>query len=304
MDKTGSATFAEVNTSTLNASLRLRFTDLPLQPGDFHVNDPTNSTAFREIRFKDCQFRGGYLYLSPNTATNFTYDVLNNLFERVAIQIYPYALGGAFQARNNLLFGGSLSLIPTNQGMNYAFYDNLFDKTGISLGGATNVVHNFNAYLTNFDRLTPTTSSTNDVVLTNSTVGYQTNFLSAYYLPTNSALINAGSQNATNAGLYHFTTTTNQFKETNSVVDIGFHSVALSSSGLPVDTDGDGLPDYFEDYNGNGSTDSGETDFKVADTDGDGINDFWEWYLGGHPLVAASQDTNGVVKLRVYTPLK
>jgi len=304
VDKTGSATFAEVNTTVLNAGLRLRFTDLPLQPGDYHVNDPDNSTAFREISFKDCQFRGGYLYLSQNSATNFTFDFLNNLFERVGIQIYPYSLGGAFQARNNLFFGGSLSLIPTNQGMNYVFYDNLFDKTGISLGGATNVVHNFNGYLTNFDRLTPTTSSTNDVVLTNSTVGYKTNFLSSYYLPTNSLLGHAGSQAANYSGLYWYCAKIDQVPETNSQVSISWHHVALGTNNLPLDGDGDLLASYYEDRNGNGLKDDGETDSANADTDGDGISDFLERILGGNPLVAAARDTNGVVNLRVYTPLK
>ena len=60
-------------------------------------------------------------------------------------------------------------------------------------------------------------------------------------------------------GLYHFTTTTNKWKETNSIVDIGFHYIALDANGLPVDTDGDGWPDYWEDANGNGALDSGET---------------------------------------------
>jgi hypothetical protein len=48
-------------------------------------------------------------------------------------------------------------------------------------------------------------------------------------------------------------------KETNSIVDIGYHYVALNGSGQPVDTDGDGIPDYVEDANGNGLVDSGET---------------------------------------------
>lgn len=47
------------------------------------------------------------------------------------------------------------------------------------------------------------------------------------------------------------------------MVDIGLHYVALTSGGQPLDEDADGLPDYYEDSNGNGSADSGETDWTV-----------------------------------------
>jgi hypothetical protein len=40
--------------------------------------------------------------------------------------------------------------------------------------------------------------------------------------------------------------------------------VAVDSSGNPIDTDGDGIPDYEEDANGNGVVDSGETDWQSA----------------------------------------
>jgi len=93
---------------------------------------------------------------------------------------------------------------------------------------------------------------------------YQTAALGSYFQPTNSVLINAGSRNATNAGLYHFCTTTNQWKETNSIVDIGLHYVAVDANGNPVDSDQDGIPDYLEDFNSNGVVDSGETDWQSA----------------------------------------
>jgi hypothetical protein len=122
-------------------------------------------------------------------------------------------------------------------------------------------------------------------------------------------LLNAGSRSADAAGLYHYTTSTNQTKELTSQVDIGFHYVAVSSSGQPIDTDGDGLPDYFEDANGNGSTDTGETGWSSpstdGDTDGDGVSDYLEFLLGRNPLVTgASVDSSDVIKFRLYTPLK
>jgi len=78
-------------------------------------------------------------------------------------------------------------------------------------------------------------------------------------------LINVGSCNATNAGLYHFTTQISQAKETDSVVDIGFHYVAVdTATGLPLDFDEDGVSDHFEDRDGNGTVGSGETDWQRA----------------------------------------
>jgi hypothetical protein len=42
-----------------------------------------------------------------------------------------------------------------------------------------------------------------------------------------------------------------------------------------------------------------------TDTDGDGVNDDLEVLLGRNPLVAGTtNDVNGVVNLRLYTPLK
>ena len=52
--------------------------------------------------------------------------------------------------------------------------------------------------------------------------------------------------------------------EGTSTVDIGYHYVATDAYGNPLDTDGDGIPDYIEDANGNGTVDSGETDWQSA----------------------------------------
>ena len=39
--------------------------------------------------------------------------------------------------------------------------------------------------------------------------------------------------------------------------------MAVDANGNPVDTDGDGEPDYVTDANGNGSTDSGELNWAL-----------------------------------------
>jgi hypothetical protein len=41
-------------------------------------------------------------------------------------------------------------------------------------------------------------------------------------------------------------------KETNSIVDIGYHYVAVDTNGNPIDSNGNGIPDYIEDACGCG----------------------------------------------------
>ena len=94
-------------------------------------------------------------------------------------------------------------------------------------------------------------------------------------------------------------------KETTSTVDIGFHYVATDSSGIPLDYDGDGLPDYYEDQNGDGFAQITETDWEDQDTDNDGVNDFLEGVQGRDPLINnTSSDSMNQNQLRVFTPLK
>ena len=83
------------------------------------------------------------------------------------------------------------------------------------------------------------------------------------------SLIDAGSRNRDAAGLWHFTVktaaSTREGADASAVVDIGEHAIGVSgASGPPWDTDGDGLPNYLEDRNGNGLFDSAsETDWQT-----------------------------------------
>ena len=94
---------------------------------------------------------------------------------------------------------------------------------------------------------------------------WQSSWFGDYYLPAGSPLVQRGSTTADKVGLYHFTTQTNQVPETNSIVTIGYHYVATDANGNPLDTNGDGIPDYIEDANGNGVYDMG---------------DLWNWQGG------------------------
>ena len=264
------------STNTITGELRLRFTDFSMPAnGNDHLYTGATNLAFT---VQDCQFHGGQL-----TSLRPAVTLLNNLFDRVDFKLYAPVNGFTALVRNGTHFGGSVT-VSNVAGGTWTVRDNLFDTTNLVQNGT--VGNNWNGYLTNGVRLTP--NGANDVKLTVTNITYNVGTLGRFYLPTNlashSPLFNSGSQNATNAGLYHFTTTTNQVKETNSVVDIGFHSVAVNSSGQPLDLgDGDGLPDYFEDTDGDGVADAGETN--------------WESYNSLNGLT-------GTPGLQVFTPLK
>jgi hypothetical protein len=200
-------------------------------------------------------------------------DIRNNVF------IYPTYIslqGTNGCVFNNLFTGTESDDVWWDVSSSLTNCNNVFDGCRSYLRGTSS----HNAYL-NGAVILNQPLQTGDIV-TNLT--WVNGPLGAYYQPSNSALINAGLTNANLLGLYHFTTQTNQFKETNSVVDIGYHYVATDASGNPFDTDGDGLPDYIEDANGNGQVNLDETDWANPDSDYDGVGDGQEIADGTDPL--------------------
>ena len=159
-------------------------------------------------------------------------------------------------ARNNLFRNGGIKFSPVSTNT-WTWYDNVFDGNAVTTNSNT-FTNDYNGYLGVSELFA---HGTHDVI-TNLT--WQTGALGVYYEATNGPFMDKGSTYATNVGFYHYCTTTNNVKETNSTVDIGLHYVAVDTNGNPIDTDSDGIPDYLEDLNGNGSVDSGETDWNNA----------------------------------------
>ena len=236
---------------TALCQLNSRFTDWSCFAHDATLIEAEVSV---KLNLQHCQFFGGAVN-SLDGALSSTMNIVNCLFERVGFMFLADSTNVPV-FRNNLVHGGNFQYYPETVS-NAVVTDNLFDHTTIdSIFGTDGLTYvgGHNAYVTNCARL-PAFAS--DIILSASPV-FQKGTLGRYYLPANSPLINAGSTTADQAGLYHFTTQTNQVKEATSTVDIGYHYVATDANGKPVDTDGDGLPDYLEDANGNGLFDEGD----------------------------------------------
>jgi hypothetical protein len=259
-----SATYEDFMISGDPTTISLHFTDLSI------LSEPAQRRGYfwdlspARLVLRDSQVRGGGLGMGNSTfSTGRELAVTNTLFERVYAGFTSYSYGGGWlpltgYLRNNLFVGGSLS-IANYMATGWNAFDNQLYNIKTS-GGISNVTNSHNCYI---NTAVFPGSSGNDV--TNTAFTFLSGPLGNYYQPTDSPLVDAGSvSDAALVGLYHYTTQTNQVKETNSIVDIGFHYVAVDSSGNPIDTNGDGLPDYLSDANGNGVVDSGEIGWNIV----------------------------------------
>jgi len=195
-------------------------------------------------------------------------------------------------ATNNLFHGGFLAMVPVpaTKG-NWVFENNLFDKVVFAQDPRVPLNYDFNAYWPCVGYYDPQTNPEGELLpgqtgallttgISDDVNGpndlpelivappYQSGPLGNFYLPAGIDLDGAGHGTPGEVGLYHYTTRVDQTKEGDEIgnVNIGFHYVAttsLSSKDL-IDTDGDGIPDYVEDANGNGLWDS-DTETKMND---------------------------------------
>ncbi len=240
------------------AELRLRFTEFSQASFDGYLY--YIGTKSRALEFTHSRLYTPWLNLSISVANGPVHcGFTNSLWERGTLDITRSGSASTniqVHLRNNLMRTGGIFF--RSGSMDWTVKDNLFDRLTHLMDTGSAISNSYNAYfqIANGYSLS---GGVSNIALTNLT--YQTGALGTYYQPTNSLLINAGSRTADLASLFHWCTTTNNVKETNSIVDIGLHYIALSN-GVPSNVDGDSWPDYWEDINGNGIVDSGETDWQ------------------------------------------
>jgi hypothetical protein len=234
--------------------LRMRFTFFAQLAGDGEMLSAGQKCS--ALEWAHSAIYNPLLTVDADGANTLICGLTNTVWERGTnkIGITAASANSTVHLRNNLFKNSSQHFLGGNS--SWTVCDNLVDGGSLDDHG-TALTNRNNAYYQAGTTLSGGTSN-----LTLGSLTYVVGPLSPYYQPTNSSLINTGSISAASVGLYHFTSTTNQVKETNSLVDIGPHWVALDANGNPKDSDGDGVPDYYEDFSGNGSVNSGETDWQ------------------------------------------
>jgi hypothetical protein len=112
-----------------------------------------------------------------------------------------------------------------------------------------------------------------------------------YYLPPSNPYVDCNGVTGAQAGLYFYTTQTNQTIEGFSTVHLGYHYPAVTTSGQPVDTLVPGVPDYITDPSGDG---------QIEISPG-GLPYWWEWYwFGSLTLNGTDLDGQGNTLLSDY----
>jgi hypothetical protein len=273
----GMAAIGTINDPDYAPLIRAKFTRFSnLACGNNYFRDYSIQLHFQG---NDCEFyngtEGGYgMWLCPT----------NCLFDRVYLGLQ--AGGCAQMAMQNCTMHGGYMLLTHWGSWPVTIRNSAFDGTQFIMD-TNDAVCDYNAFLTNAG-LTAVMGGHEVTNLVS--YNWQSSWLGNHYLPANSPLIDHGNTNANLLGLYHFTTQTNQVKETNSVVDIGYHYVAVNTNSIPLDTYWIGIPDYLADSKGDGSLGAWLMEYfghlgvdPNADEDGDGWSNLPEYLNGTNP---------------------
>jgi len=234
-------------------SIYMRLTTIVAPQGQTNLWNTTDTNqVIASLALRDCEIYGaGANWLMRESNNTPIVGLTNNVFYRVPFAITNNAIITCY---NNLFYGTTNAnafnvfirhLSGTSPNTNE---NNVFDGVTASLDG---VIVGHCAYLNGG---TDASIRGSDIV-TNLT--WQAGPLGAYYQATNSPILTNGYSTANWLDLYHYTVLTNEAVEGTNVTSRGYHYIALGANGLPLDTSGDGVPDYLADVNGNNSGGTG-----------------------------------------------
>lgn len=261
---------------------KFQYTDFPTFSGAWNghfdaSSDYLSSTysLVANLELDGCHLQGGWFVYDDGGPAGRTVSLRNTVFDRCAVVIHhtsfyeDYMGVPSYSARvtavNNLFYQCFMLLSPVagdGAGASWTFTDNLSDNVFFDpndnvscLNGPVGVNHH-NAYVgmssmpNGGGRLAPPAPTSTDPDL--AALNYQTGPLGSFYLPSTATnLLARGSRLAGAAGEYHFACLTNNQKEATGQVGIGPHYLALVTGGAP-DANGNGVPDFLADRNGDG----------------------------------------------------
>lgn len=248
------------------------------------------------VHANECEFHSGSIagYWLGTFMTNC-------LFDRLTAIGSEQQSAGVFW-RNCTMHGGMVYVIHSWNPTWPVWIENcVFDGSTSDMddnsGGNTNITYcNYNGFVNGAQRLV--VQGQNDVVVTDPFI-WQAGPLGNWYQAPDSPFIDQGSLTADRVGLYEYTTQTSASSmEGRSIVDLGYHYLALDAQGNPVSTLVNGVADYISDTDGNGLPDAWEIEYfghigvdPYGDPDGDGMNNIAEFTYGSNPTNANTFNT-------------
>jgi len=256
-------------------SKELRHTEInflagPLDRRSIWYQPSHNGTLY----LRDCVVRNAHQSLKAySTLYPIPFDFLNSVAERCSFSLNQQYASSYYALTANVfnsLFRNSQITVNLGYGTGpVKLHDSLYENCVLTVSqGSMNPLSSHNAYKS-CNQAWPGGSST-QILDPATPLAWVAGPLGPYYYPTTGSPGTLGhlssipgSRSVEAAGLAHHTIHANQAKDADSV-QIGFHYVALdTATGKPKDTDGDGVPDFLEDPNGNNLADPGETSFLL-----------------------------------------